>query len=637
MEETLKTQGYTLYYFREISRLYLRAMGMIFKMTPEREEEKKAEMRRIREELSGIIAQKNVPEWIRKELSTAIGLISKNNAPASCAALLSAIEMFYKALVFVPKKQWLYPECKIWFNCMRQVYNVLQGELVDYNIDRMDREKRVPMRIQVVREYALLWDAFRSTDHQVDNQFEEVVWINTILKLLEGGLREDDIAAAVLKLERARVLVKELACFGLKIIMAQLEHGNSTRAKDTAFIVSNFLRAREEVLREMIISTQNYRLKFLRDALEERNEELTRELKKILENLKQGARDEALAGLKGFKENKRLMHYLEEPDFTDAKKLLNYALHLLKRGNDGKATGLLTAVLSRITDAQQYLAGFVEHFRDQYVKRSLQSPFEIISKEKVFEDVFKAYLKNANISRGEPGFKKRILKASYWWGRFYQAIFISRQIDNPLQRRERIPNPGFEVVGDYLAAVKKLKSLKSYKEKRNKLFESACRTYKDSPGTIDSAQLEKVCFVDIEEFLARLEDVFPSSSPLEEEEGEVQSSSTIKTTVRNIIFRTFLALSAITGFQGDSRSGKKPLSMNQELGLVSEAFEKAQKYTKSYWKSPRRQEKLNNILGSNLTQVLEGNKVEIDYLLVHIQMAGLNKFERIFNLLSDLA
>ena len=52
---------------------------------------------------------------------------------------------------------------------------------------------------------------------------------------------------------------------------------------------------------------------------------------------------------------------------------------------------------------------------------------------------------------------------------------------------------------------------------------------------------------------------------------------------------------------------------------------------------PGRLEKLDKILGGNLTQILQGDEFQIHYLLLKIYMVGLEKFEDMFNLLSDLA
>ena len=175
------------------------------------------------------------------------------------------------------------------------------------------------------------------------------------------------------------------------------------------------------------------------------------------------------------------------------------------------------------------------HFRDRFVRLSLINPEKLISKEKVFDDVFKAYLKRAGLNKASP--KEKIAKARLWRTIFWLWVFVSPRIKSPIRRFQKIPNPDFTVISGYIYIQEKIylrKAKKSYKEtsftfraitgfiagnkrsfgrlddeERKALLEAL---FRDSPAGITSSlgrsAIEESCLSDISEFLS-------PSNPLE--------------------------------------------------------------------------------------------------------------------------
>ena len=485
-----KQEAYARYYFREISKLYLRAMELVSHRKSQAgkgsTDKRTGELGQALVILAG---EENLSVWVKKELATAADLVLKGNEPAACAALLAAIRLLCWELTALTKRPGYYPRFRMSFNPFYEVYKVCQGQLVNYNIDT---EKKIMMRIPMEKRYALLWDAFRGADHQLDNQVDEVIWINSALKALEGKLYGGQIGELAARLEKALVLEKEIAYFGLKIILAMLktnEEKEIKRAQDTAEVIRRLLEDRKKSLLDMIAYAQGYRLEYLRDAVDSRNQELEERINDILLNFKNGFKKKALSGIYGFINSPKMKCYLAEPEFTGIKQLLGYAGKLIRDNNEPKAVIQLTEAGENVREAG-YLARFVSAFRDSYVRLSLENKYAAVSKEGLFEQLFCSYLKKANLSRGSPDFENRILRAEFRKIWYFQALFVPYRIDHPILPRQRIDNPAFKAITIYLA---KIKHQRLNRQEKARLCEELYQRYKDKPGSVDKALLEKAC------------------------------------------------------------------------------------------------------------------------------------------------
>ena len=112
-----KPEAYARYYFREISKLYLRAMELVSRRKSQAEkglaDEKTGELAQALAILAG---EENLSVWVKKELAIAAGLVLKGNEPASCRCPLAAIRLLCWELIALTKRPGYYPRFRMWFS-----------------------------------------------------------------------------------------------------------------------------------------------------------------------------------------------------------------------------------------------------------------------------------------------------------------------------------------------------------------------------------------------------------------------------------------------------------------------------------------------------------------------------------------
>ena len=233
-----------------------------------------------------------------------------------------------------------------------------------------------------------------ATDHQIDNQLKEIVWIDKALKIIRVNLSESGINELALSLENARVLEKDIAYWGILVLLEQIKIEDVGRAVNTKYMVERLLKARRSSLLEMINTTQSGRLGILREIFKRRNKMLKTFIQKNIDYLEQQNKETAWMNIRGILNSVRMRYYLSELVFGNAFQLLGNCQRLLEENNLNYAKNNLKSILHKI-DKAGYVSFFITHSRDRFVEVSLRDPERLISMEEVFDEVFKAYLKRA--------------------------------------------------------------------------------------------------------------------------------------------------------------------------------------------------------------------------------------------------
>ena len=312
------------------------------------------------------------------------------------------------------------------------------------------------------------------------------------MKIIRGNLSESGINELALSLEKARVLEKDIAYWGILVLLEQIKIEDRERCANTKYMVERMLDARKDSLLEMIDTTQSGRLGILREAFKGRNKILKIIIHESIDYLGQQIQDlsfkaclpigrdgkaclsgqeEARLNIRGILNNVTMKSYLGDPVFGGAKRLLGNCQRLLLTNaqvieshpatNKSIPLLLLRSIennlnyaknnlksISRKLDRAGYVSFFIAHFRDKFVEASLASLEKSISKEEVFDSVFKAYLKRAGLNKASP--LSKIAQAQMWRTIFWLWAFVPPRIKNPLNRRQKIPNPDFVVISKYI-------------------------------------------------------------------------------------------------------------------------------------------------------------------------------------------
>ena len=511
------------FYLLETSRLYLEVMGLrSIRLksgdNPKQRQEADRDAERIVGELIGLAREDQAFDWIREEWKTAAGLVASRNEPGALAALFKVIKTLFIDLALFLKRKGYYQKVRVRYDFIHRKYNVPQGQWVNFELAG---NRTVKIREAVIKPHTLLWEAFRAVDHQMDHHLEEITWINHGLEALKNDLKKSEMQSLAVKLDRSLVLEKEIVLVGLKIILSQLKEKDKERARDTAYIISKFLEVRKGNILDMISHTQIGRLSVLRWMVDLRNKKLKEKLDRIVSGMEEGLRKEiVIKRIDDFKESR----CLQEPEYDGVKQRAGYARASLVQGKDKKARGILEAVSQSIKEADAQ-AGFAEYFRDMYVKACLNRGFDHVLPEDIFEQLFLAYLKQANISRGSPDEKKRILNAQRFLIKCWRILFIPYRIKNPTDKKKRIINPTFKAVTEFL---QETRFRIPDNNQRISICERLYEKYKRRPGGVARPQLEKACLLDVRPWIEKVAPPAPETGPGDDPGHPAPLSSSVR-------------------------------------------------------------------------------------------------------------
>ena len=291
-------------YFREISKLYLGLIGelslrmcsKIDKGLLEGADNKKGE---IINRVNDLIQDNCLNQRVKDALKSALKQIEENKETAAQAVLLMILNILSFEIKISVNHQ-SQGHKVIWFDQRDLFWKLRQGQLINYELSGRGN---VPMRASIPKKYKFFNDAFRSADHQIDNQLKEIVRINKVLKITAGNLSQNGIGELSVYLKKARVLEKDIAYCGICVLLGQIKIGDSQRAANTKYMVERLLEAHKSSLLEMINSVQAVRLKSLREVFNNLNKRLKAFIEETIGHLERSDKEAAWLNFRGFLAN----------------------------------------------------------------------------------------------------------------------------------------------------------------------------------------------------------------------------------------------------------------------------------------------------------------------------------------------
>ncbi|MBU4311182.1 MAG: type II toxin-antitoxin system RelE/ParE family toxin, partial [Candidatus Omnitrophica bacterium] len=476
------------YYFETVIKLNLRLIDITARRIKMRNEGRTRELEETYDELDEIVERIKgfineiefalYPKYITRErnirveakvkLEKAISLIEKRNEPAANAVLASVAGSFARELISLMSwrlKKRERSRRRAGFEAKTQRFWVLQGQNVKYPISP---QASTTFRIYEPRHHDLLWEAFRSIDHQTKTEIEELLWLRDSYKKLDEIKRyldreisqaytlkkgrqlqipsekieyiQENLAQIRQRLDKVILGVKDIIRYSLDLALGLNKIGEFKASRTILGVTLMFITLRGKAVRNIIENIQRGRLTQLRKVAEGRNQELLNRIDNILNALRRGDTRSAFSKIQGFLRAKRLTVCFKEPEFWWAKQLLGYSGRLLQKGDIERAEQRLKIVKTKIKEAQT-LGQFMQNFRDLYATSNLK--VRRLSEQEAFNMTFERFIKKAHLNKGSP-------EADLWWTRFYRASFIPLKIDNPQNKSERILNPLFQAVTDLI-------------------------------------------------------------------------------------------------------------------------------------------------------------------------------------------
>lgn len=302
--------------------------------------------------------------------------------------------------------------------------------------------------------YDTLWEAFRAVDHQIDSELDERNWLLNCLNLLERVIEETlsdkegikkEIDSMLSRLKKIRVEDKRIARILLENTKILIDSDRPKQVKGLLNLTKERFSHRIKEIEQIVCWLKEGRLKRLRKEADKKNEYLMDKAAKILHDLK-GYHYGLTAKIieEDFVEG-RGERYLKEPDFVPFVDSIQW-LHERLKGepldrDDVEAVKRFFLLFHDRVVASMATDNFMEDYRDEYIKVSLDPESVKKSREEVFEEVFTRYRAE------DPNVKK---SPKIYWTIFYQAAFVSPKIGKPGERED---NPEFLKLSDAIMKV----------------------------------------------------------------------------------------------------------------------------------------------------------------------------------------
>ncbi|MCX7661126.1 MAG: hypothetical protein N2Z79_00395, partial [Candidatus Omnitrophica bacterium] len=404
---------------------------------------------------------RNLREIAKQKLEIAINLIEESkNIPAANAVLVSVAERFSEELILLIRNR-IRRERKrklVGFDTKIQRGWFWQGRYVRYSISTEDS---VIFKIYKPQQFKLFWVGFRSMDKQINTEIKELFWLRDNYKRIKGIIfsletqtkdrtqkmpeeKLRDIYEVLYKihsdLQRAILGIKEIIRYSLELAMVLLLMGDFKTTRTILGVGLRFIEIRGKEVRDIIEGIQRGRLSQLRLLVEKRNQELINRTRNIQAALEKKDFDSALAKLYGLLRAQRLRHCFEEPELWGLRRILGYLTELIKKRQINKAKERLNIAEIKVKEAE-VLGEFMQDFRNIYVESNLKDIR--ISEQEAFDMAFQRFIKKANLNKGSP-------KIKLWQIKFLRASFIDLEIENPLDKSQKIFNPLFLAVTDFI-------------------------------------------------------------------------------------------------------------------------------------------------------------------------------------------
>ncbi|TRZ94393.1 hypothetical protein D4R78_06530, partial [bacterium] len=225
-----------------------------------------------------------------------------------------------------------------------------------------------------------------------------------------------------------------------KIILSGFRHvGTVDSFLDTAVY---YLQLRISSLDLIVSRIKEAKLKDARLLVEQRNKDLSDKIKIIISLIKANELDRAAKHIMGMRNRYDIKN---EPDLGYLQGILSRA----KKSLDGKNRPDALFDMQTVKEAvswSDFIRGIIARFRDELIEIELKEK-RILGDQEQYQLLLRVLLSTIKLTGPPQRQAKQLFRA---WARVYQAAFIPLNIDNPLKKSQRIPNPAFEAATKYI-------------------------------------------------------------------------------------------------------------------------------------------------------------------------------------------
>ncbi|MCM8780297.1 MAG: ribose-phosphate pyrophosphokinase-like domain-containing protein, partial [Candidatus Omnitrophica bacterium] len=386
----------------------------------------------------------------RIHLARAVEMLECGNRPAANAALVAALLSLNKELqIRIQRRYEFLPRIRFWID-KKGRYQLRRGKYIHCQVSQ---DEAIPLLVYEPTVFDLRWQAFQAIDHAIDNELDEIGYIENCLKSLEAirsqikearrtpfGLSRESCTRFKQRLEtmakdlHPRWLIERffVQC-GLQIargLITQQAEDNSGvdllyYADAMLGIVKGFLESRKTECLRIIEGLESGLLREMRQRILAQNNAISESIERLAKS-----KNRILAlGLS------RRRIFKEEPEFQGMAAIFGWITEELAKpkGVDLRKVDLaISRARCRMTDVR-LLYEFMVRFRYAYKEARLTGR-SAECRYRVFNQTYLRFAKENNLVRGSPHLRIR----------FYQAAMpIPFRIKDPYNKEREITNPAF--------------------------------------------------------------------------------------------------------------------------------------------------------------------------------------------------
>ncbi|MFZ2937534.1 MAG: hypothetical protein WA066_02385, partial [Candidatus Omnitrophota bacterium] len=412
---------------------------------------------------------KKIAEYAKDKLEQAINDIERDREPNAHWRLIGVISKVVEAYGGLFKER--LERRKRWFRDNKvRVWRRKGNVRMAHGIYEIPEGADRPMLGEGESTFDSAWEMFRGIDKEIDNELKEkqvlteaeaalyklisflkskkqnnegyVLDADDIEKIKGDFGRVEELMGGFQRRYRAdpKKIAQGLLGVVKKIILSGFRHVGTVDSFLDAAVY--YLQLRISSLDLIVSRIKEAKLKDARLLVEQRNKDLSGKIKIIISLIKANELDRAAKYIMGMRNRYDIKN---EPDLGYLQGILSRA----KKSLDGKNRPDALFDMQMIKEAvfwSDFIRGTIAQFRDELIEIELKEK-RILGGQEQYQLLLRVLLSTIKLTGPPQRQAKQLFRA---WARVYQAAFIPLNIDNPLKKSQRIPNPAFEAATKYI-------------------------------------------------------------------------------------------------------------------------------------------------------------------------------------------
>ncbi|MFZ2356935.1 MAG: HAMP domain-containing sensor histidine kinase, partial [Candidatus Omnitrophota bacterium] len=412
---------------------------------------------------------KKIAEYAKDKLEQAINDIERDREPNAHWRLIGVISKVVEAYGGLFKER--LERRKRWFRDNKvRVWRRKGNVRMAHGIYEIPEGADRPMLGEGESTFDSAWEMFRGIDKEIDNELKEkqvlteaeaalcelisflkskkqnnegyVLDADDIEKIKGDFGRVEELMGGFQRRYRAdpKKIAQGLLGVVKKIILSGFRHVGTVDSFLDAAVY--YLQLRISSIDLIVSRIKEAKLKDARLLVEQRNKDLSDKIKIIISLIKANEPDRAAKYIMGMRNRYDIKN---EPDLGYLQGILSRA----KKSLDGKNRPDALFDMQMIKEAvfwSDFIRGTIAQFRDELIEIELKEK-RILGGQEQYQLLLRVLLSTIKLTGPPQRQAKQLFRA---WARVYQAAFIPMNIDNPLKKSQRIPNPTFEAATKYI-------------------------------------------------------------------------------------------------------------------------------------------------------------------------------------------